>query len=105
MIKVMEDVGAPIAVTAVDLITETTAPDWNEWASYICAAGGYLGAWFNFGGDFTKNVGIASMPWAAKKIYNRVKGVSRRAAFRPTSRVSRYPAAANVPEFQGARLV
>jgi len=106
MIKVMEDVGAPLAVTAVDLITETTAPDWNEWTSYICAAGGYLGAWFGFGGDFMKNVGIASMPWAAKKIYNRVKGgTTKRAAYRPVSRISRYPAPANVPEFQGARLI
>jgi len=110
-IRLVPDVGAPLAVTAVDLITETTAPDWNEWAAYIMAAGGYLGSFTGWGGDMVKNVGIASFPWAAKKIYERVRGgagAGHRLAFRaPVSRssVSRYPAPATKSPFEGTRLV
>lgn len=107
-IKMVPDLGAPLTVTAVDLITETAAPNWNEWASYILAAGGYLGGWMGWGGDFMKNVGIASFPWAAKKLYERVKGgaapVSRRLSYR-ASGVSRYPARALEEPFQGVKLV
>ena len=103
-IRLVPDVGAPLAVTAVDLITETTAPDWNEWASYIMAIGGYLGASMGWGGDMVKNVGIASFPWAAKNIYNRVRGgvgASRRLAFR----AARSPAPATKTPFEGTRLI
>jgi len=106
-IRLVPDVGAPLAVTAVDLITETTAPDWNEYAAYIMAAGGYLGAFMGWGGDMVKNVGIASFPWAAKKIYERVRGgmttKASRLAFRAP--VSRYPAPATKTPFEGTRLV
>lgn len=108
-IKMVPDLGAPVAVVAVDLITETVAEGkWNEWAAYILAAGGYVSAFMGFGGDFMKNVGIASFPWAAKKIYDRVRGVP--AAARPTGRlafrkVSRYPAPASASQFEGVRLV
>ena len=74
MIKLVEDLGAPVAVTAVDLVTLEVAPDWNEWASYIMAAGGYIGGFMNFGGPFVKNLGIASMDWAARSLYQRVRG-------------------------------
>lgn len=106
-IKMVPDLGAPVAVTAVDLITESYAPDYNEWAAYILAVGGYVGGWMGWGGDFTKNVGIASFPWAAKKLYERVKGgagsPARRMAFR-RSAVSRYPGPASETPFQGVRL-
>jgi len=105
-IKMVEDLGAPIAVVAVDLITETTAPTYNEWAAYILAGGGYIGAFMGWGGPFLKNVGIASLPWAAKKIYNRVKGgagASRRLSFRQAG-VSRLPAPAYSVPFQGVKL-
>jgi hypothetical protein len=90
-IRMVPDLGAPVTVTAVDLITEATAPDYNEWASYVLAAGGYVSAFMGWGGDFAKNVGIASFPWAAKKIYERVRGGaasrSQRVGFRaPVSR-------------------
>ncbi len=103
-IKLVEDIGAPLAVVVVDLVSETTQPTWNEGLAYASAVAGYLGAYTNFGGDFVKNYGIAALPWAAKKLYTRMRvgtGVSR-AALR---RVGRYPAPLAQPEFQGARLV
>ena len=105
-IRIVPDVGAPLAVVAVDLITETYAPDANEWISYVMAGGSYLAAGMGWGGDFIKNVGIASFPWAAKKIYDRVKGGAgaSKLGFRARSRVSRYPASASEAPFQGVRL-
>lgn len=106
-IKIVPDVVAPLAVTAVDLVTEATAPNWNEWASYICAVGGYLGGFMGWGGDMVKNFGIASLPWAAKNIYERVRGTagaSKRLNYRPVSKVSRYPAPAQEIPFQGVKL-
>ena len=105
MIKWVPDLGAPLTVTAVDLIVETTAPDWNEWAAYIAAGGGYLSAFMGWGGDFTKNVGIASFPWAAKKVYERVKGGASSRLNLRKSGVSRYPAPATKSPFEGVRLV
>lgn len=107
-IRVVPDLGAPLAVTAVDLMTETWASNWNEWAAYIAAAGGYLGAFMGWGGDFTKNVGISSFPWAAKSLYNRVKGgattrTSKNLAFRRSS-VQRYPAPATESQYAGVKL-
>jgi hypothetical protein len=105
-IKLVDDVLAPVAVVAVDLITETAAPTWNEWASYILAAGGYAGAMMGWGGDMVKNIGIASLPWAAKKIYNRIKtpaATTSRVNFRPT--VSRYPAPATDTNYEGVKLI
>lgn len=103
-IKIIPDIGAPIAVVAVDLITESVAAGkWNEWAAYILAVGGYLGGFMNWGGDFTKNIGIASLPWAAKKVYDRVRG----GASAPVTlrRVTRYPAPVFQEEFANVRLV
>lgn len=106
-IRLVDDVGAPLAVVGVDLLVESTAPEWNEWASYIVTALGYGSQYFRWGGgDFLKNMGIASMPWAAKNIYNRVRGISS-----PVSRglgvkrVARWPAPLVEQPFGGARLV
>jgi hypothetical protein len=76
-IKIVEDVGAPLAVTAVDILTLEMAPDWNEYAAYILTGVGYITAFMNLraGGEFLKNVGIASLPLTARHIYDRVKGV------------------------------
>lgn len=107
-INLVNDVGAPLAVTAVDLITETTVPQYNEWAAYLLAVGGYAGSMMGYGGEFVKNVGIASMPWAAKKVYDRVKamtgGTSRLALRRVSTPVSRYPAPSYNDEFAGIKL-
>lgn len=111
-IDLVNDVGAPLAVTAVELITETTVPQYNEWAAYLLAIGGYAGSMMGYGGDFVKNVGIASMPWAAKKVYDRVKsmtggttgGTSRLALRRVAAPITRYPAPSYNNEFAGIRL-
>ncbi len=111
-INLVNDVGAPLAVTAVELITETTVPQYNEWAAYLLAIGGYAGSMMGYGGDFVKNVGIASMPWAAKKVYDRVKsmtgetgGTSRLALRRVAAPITRYPAPSYNDEFAGIKLI
>ena len=92
MIRMVEDVAAPAAVAAADIITLEVAPDWNEWASYIIAAGGYVGGFMGFGGPFVKNLGVASFDWAARNLYQRIKGTAvttrvakSRAVFKPAS--------------------
>lgn len=107
MVRVVPDVVSPLTVTAIDLVTETYAPDYNEAAAYVVAIGGYIAAAMGWGGDFVKNMGISSFPWAAKKIYERVKGGAgaRKMTYR-RSGVSRYPGSASETEFRGrARLV
>jgi len=106
-INVVPDVGAPLGVVAVDLISETWQPDWNEWLAYISAVGGYGAAWMGWGGDFAKNWGIASFPWASKKIYDRVRamgGTEKIARSRARS-VTRWPAPATKTPYEGTRLV
>lgn len=105
------DLGAPLAVTAIDLVVETTRPEWNEWASYITAGIGYGSQILGWrmgglvGSDFLKNMGIAAMPWAAKNVYNRVRGMSSPVRGLSMRRVSRYPAPLVEEPFGGARLV
>jgi len=102
-IKIVSDLGAPLAVVAAGLVTESVAEGkWNEWAGYILAAGGYLGGFMNWGGDFTKNIGIASLPWAAKNIYERIRGGT--SAPVTLRRVTRYPAPVVHKEFDNVRL-
>jgi len=109
MIKLMEDVGAPLTVVAVDLITEATRPTWNQWAAYTMAGGGYLadilGLRLPMSDAFVKNIGIAALPWAAKHIYSRVRGVGSPVSRRLSMRVSRWPAPLVEEPFGGARLV
>ena len=106
-INFVDDIGAPLAVVAADLVIETIKPEWNEYASYVIAGGAYLAnqmGWVR--GDFVKNVGIAALPWAAKNLYNRVKGGVSSPVNRLTMRrVTRWPAPTYNPEFEGARLV
>lgn len=103
----VNDLGAPVAVTAIDLIVESTAPEWNEWASYIVAGGGWLAqtlGWLR--GDFSKNMAIAATPWACKNIYQRVRGITGSPVRRLTTRsVSRWPAPLVEQPFGGARMV
>jgi len=106
-IKMVPDVGAPLAVVGVDLLAESFLPNQAEYADYVMTAGGYLAAWMGWGGDFIKMFGPCSLPLTARKIYDRVKGtapVTGRLAFK-RSGVSRYPAPATKTPFEGARLV
>lgn len=106
MIRVVPDVGAPLAVVAVDLLAESFIPDQAEYADYAMTVGGYLAGWMGWGGDFVKNIGISSAPLTARKIYDRIKGGAgaSRLAFR-RSAVSRYPAPATKTPYEGVRLV
>jgi hypothetical protein len=99
-VKMVPDLGAPLAVVAVDLLAENYAPTWTKWIDGIMTAGGYVAAWMGWGGDFVKNIGIASMPITARNIYDYVRGgagASRRLTYRPVStprvaqRVSKVP--------------
>lgn len=105
-IKFVEDLGGPLAVTAIDLITETTVPRWNEWAIYGTTLLTGFGVFTGRGGAINQAAFHASIPMTARKIYSRVRtgfgGPVRRLASRG---VARYPAAANVPAFGAARLV
>jgi len=104
-IRFVEDIGAPLTVTAVDLIIETVRPDWTKWATYAMTGIGYgLPFFTKMGGDYIKNIGIAALPAAARNIYEQVRGVgspvrSRRLAVR------RYPAPLVEQPFGGTRLV
>lgn len=110
-IRLMEDVGAPLTVVAVDLILESTKPEWAKWGTYAMALVGYASAgmgWLQIGkgGDYTKNIGIAAMPAAARNIYEQVRGMSSPVSRRlGLSRVSRYPAPLVEQPFGGTRLV
>ena len=119
MIRLVPDVGAPATVVGVDLLTQEYAPEWNEWASYIMAGGAYvvaaLGLVKGTGGEFVKNMGIASLPLAARNIRAHVKegtpiprkvgaGASRLAlrTSSPASRVGQSVNRAYQPEFEQA---
>jgi hypothetical protein len=73
MIRIVEDVGAPATVIAVDMITLELAPQANEWVAYGLTALGYLGAMFRFGGEYVKNIGVASLPLTARHLRDRIK--------------------------------
>ena len=86
-IKIVPDVVAPVAVFAADWATSayderTTGMKLNRPVGIgLCALGYVLGGWLGWGGDFTKNLGIASFDWAANSIvgYIKERGVTRRA--------------------------
>ena len=105
MIRVVPDVGAPLAVAAVNIATRTVFPVQHDWFVYGMTAVGYVAAWMGWGGDFVKQVGVSSLPLTADKLYDRFAGgtpVSSKLAMR---KVSRYPAPAREMEFKGVKLV
>ncbi len=104
-IRVVPDIGAPATVIAVDLMTESFAPGFSEPASYLMTGLGYLAGMTRFGGDYLKNIGVASAPMSARRLFERVRGTSVPITGRMASRVSRFPAALVDTEFRGARLV
>ena len=105
-IKLVNDIGAPLTVVAVDLVSESVMPQANEALGYVLAIGGTVLRGMGMGGDFTKNVAIAATPWAAKNLYQRARGiagpVSRRLG---VSSIARWPAPLNEQPFGGNRLV
>ena len=101
MIKFSSDVGAPLVVMGVNVVGRSVFPAYHDWLVYGMTALGYLAAWQGWGGDFTKNIGVSSLPLTAEKIYDRVAGgVGGR-----LRTVSRYPAPATKAPYQGVKLV
>ena len=96
------DLGAPLTVVAADLISEKVRPEWNEWVAYITCGLGYVLGVMGIGGDYGKNIGVASLPWAAKHIALRA-GFTPGMARAVTTRVSRYPGTSQ-PGFSKDRL-
>lgn len=116
-LKVVEDVGAPLAVTAVDLLTTefVADPAWNAYSSFILTGLGYITAAMNVRipyADFVKNLGVASLPQTAHHIYNwaktgtltrRAAPAASRMALRPVSRQAGRPVSRLYEkEFEGA---
>ncbi len=106
MIKIGPDVGAPLVVTAIDLVGESTFPKYSNWLTYGMTIVGYAAGFLNYGGDFVKNIGVTSLPLTAKRIYDAVRSpaaVSKGLAYH-TPKVSRYPGSAQSAPFQGVKL-
>lgn len=117
MIRLTDDLGAPLAVFGADWATQAIDArsaggfKWNAPVGIGIAATGYvIGGWLGYGKTFLKNMGIASFDWAANSVkdYIQVGGaaskVGRRVSVRPTHRISRYPAPAYTDQFQGVKL-
>lgn len=72
----MNDLGAPIAVAVADIVTLTKKPTWNKWFHYGGVVLGYGLPMLNVvPGKYNgllKNIGIASLPLAARNLYNDV---------------------------------
>jgi len=103
MIRVIDDLAAPALVWGIDYGTskadEGSAADafkWNKPAGIgVCALGYILGGWLGYGGNFLKNMGIASFPWALNSISSYVSGISGapvRSRAGVASRIRGYPA-------------
>ncbi len=81
-IKLIPDVGVPAVVFAADWATSTydartTAPagsmKFNRPVGIGLCALGYAGAWLGWGGELTKNLGVASFDWAANSVVSYIK--------------------------------
>lgn len=114
-INLINDVGAPAAVTVVNIMARASTKTFGSMpvadiATYAMAVGGYASAYMGWGGKyqgFLKNVGIAAAPLAFEKLYNMMRGtpVTSRVSHQISmGRVSRYPAPAAESPFQGVRL-
>ena len=103
-IKASSDLGSPVIVWGIDQLSKRYT-DWNEWITYAESAAGYLGAWFNKGGDMVKNIGVASLPLTLNHITERVKGGMTSQPVRKLAyKVARYPAPAGEAPFAGVKL-
>ncbi len=102
------DVGAPLAVTAIDLVVETVIPQYNEWAAYGTAGLAWIAANSGFAKgneQFVKNMAIAATPWAAKQAYRRIRGMLGVSGAGVRAKgINRWPAPLVEQPFGGARL-
>lgn len=95
MIRWAEDVGIPALVAAADYGTERLdegkAPEetkYNPIVGLIMCVAGYGMTAFGMGGNYTKNLGIASMDWAVKGVRQLVAGAGITRAVGSSSRLS-----------------
>lgn len=89
MIRVVSDIGAPLAVSAVNIVGRTTMPQYHDYLVYGMSALGLVAGYMNWGGDFVKQMGVSSLPLTVDKIYERVTAT-------PVTRARAIPAAARV---------
>jgi hypothetical protein len=100
MIRWAEDLGAPAVVAGAYIVSEQYQPTWTKPLGIGIAALGMGLNYMRIGGQFTKNIGIAAMPWAMTSIYDYIRDaitVTGRVVARPTAarlgtRVASYPA-------------
>ena len=116
-INLKNDLGAPAVVAAVHigaqkigairdftLGTGTKPLTGPELADYVMTLGGYVAAYFNWGGDFVKNIGVASLPLSAIRLYNRMQPATGVPITRSVGRVARIAGAGEeVPTGSGMR--
>ena len=110
-IKLVTDVVPPVVVAAVDIVvgSQPTMAPYADYIAYGMAGLGYVGAFMNFGGDFVKNLGIAALPDALKRLYALVTvpaPASRpsRVAFNPGVSAASGRMASSRQEFANIRL-
>lgn len=108
MIKLGPDLGAPLAVAAINIASEAMIPKQSNWITYGMTLVGYIAGWTGWGGDILKNVGVASLPLSAKAVYDTVRGTpvsGRGVSYRTAGRgVGVYPSPAKEAPFQNVRL-
>ena len=81
MIKLVDDIVGPVGVGALDMLLVAKKPTWNRPVAIASAAGGLvLGGVMRVGkgGNFLKQWGVASVPWAIQSIYALVKAAPDR---------------------------
>ena len=109
MIKMVDDFGAPAVVALADIATSEKKESWNKPLGIGISAASYLlGGFMGIGGNFVKQMGVASFPWAAGSIYQYIKEaapISARTSSKVSSRIGRYPAPAHAEGFENIRLV
>jgi len=73
MIRWAEDLGAPAVVAGAYIVAEQYQPTWTKPLGIGLAALGMGLNYMRVGGQFTKNIGIAAMPWAMTSIYDYIR--------------------------------
>jgi hypothetical protein len=73
-IRWAEDLGAPAVVAGAYIVSEPYQPTWTKPLGIGLAALGLGLNYMRVGGQFTKNMGIAAMPWAMTSIYDYIRG-------------------------------
>lgn len=104
MIRIAEDVGAPVGVGIVNMLLESQKPTWSDGANIAMSLAGYIGGYTGYGGPMLKNVGIAATPMALKAVVGMVKGAGVTRGMTVRKRVGRWPAEPYVKQFEGATL-